>query len=113
MNQPGRPLLGVRPFAIAVALAACSLPGAFAQSPSIALEGPTSVEIADTSAPRIARLAVKPIATAIQPADEPKVVEFGLGDLRYDTDKSALGASWELGGDKKPLALILTLNDTV
>jgi hypothetical protein len=56
---------------------------------------------------------VKPFAAPIGPADVPKVIEFGLGDLRYDTDKSALAASWELGGKNKPLALVFTLMDTV
>src|SRR5689334_22614670 len=89
VDTPRRFLLRLRWCAVALTLAACGSALAFAQSPSTAFEGPASVEIADTSAPRVARLAVKPIATAIQPADAPKVIEFGLGHLRYDTDKSA------------------------
>jgi hypothetical protein len=82
-------------------------------SPLVALEGSTTVELADAVSPRCARLAVKPSTPKPVGDEQPRVLELSLGNLRNPGLGDALSAVWELAPDRSPLALVVTLKDSV
>src|SRR5580704_15776424 len=76
------------------------------------LEGPTSVEFADSGRERLAHLAVKPDLVKVNSNDTPRVIEFASGDLRFNTSDNPLSASWDLSTTGAP-ALVLKLGDSL
>jgi hypothetical protein len=76
------------------------------------LEGSTSVKFVDTGAVRSANLAVKPNLVHVTSNDFPQLVEFSLGDARFDAKSKPLFASW-IASSQEVSGLSLTLDDSV